>query len=458
MPQPSFPAADVVVVGAGVSGLAAAERLLAHGVESLLVVEAADRVGGRTWNRTLRNGAVVEGGAMYVCESQRDICGLIERLSLDLFPMHKSGDSVAILGGERHVFAGAGPRVDPVAHAQLKTAVRAFDELVASLPPDASWSHPDAARLDRISLAAWRDERIVDPTARAQFDGMISGWTATPPARVSLLYALHAMATCGGVAAMLADQRETFRFAGGSQRLAETIAERLGDRVLLGSPVTAIDQSRGDGVTVHAGGVAIDAAHVIVALNGIGCRSVDFTPALPAARELLGHSWEPGPLVKANVIYDEPFWRADGLSGSASIDDGPFQGCLDSSPPDGSFGALTVVSFVFDEHERYGNPPAFHADPAVRRAASLDLLARFFGPRALEPIEYQETDWSREPFVFGCEGAVVPGRFTEIGDALLAPFERVHWAGTETATRWTGWMNGAVQAGERAAGEVLALR
>jgi monoamine oxidase len=452
LPRTRTLSAEVVVVGAGVSGLAAAHRLLERGIESVVVVEAAERVGGRTWNRPLRTGGVIEGGAMYVCPSQRDIWRLVEVFGLELVPMHKGGVHVTELGGERRL----GHRVAQDAYDELRQAIRAFDELVAGVCVDEPWRHPDAAVLDAISLAQWRDERVSHPVARVLFDRSVTGWLATPASRSSLLYALHHAATCGGVAGMLADHATIYRFRGGSQRLALAIAERLGERLLLGTPVRAVEDGPDGRVRVATSHVDVVADHVIVALNALGIRGIDFSPDL--GRDLLARSWQPGHLVKVNVVYPEPFWRADGLSGSASCDTGPFPAAVDSSPEDGSSGILTLIGFVHPQGEPFGNPPRFFADPEARRAAALDCLARWFGPQALTPVEYQETNWAQQPWIFGCQGALPPGVLTQVGPALRRPVGRVHFAGTETATRWTGWMNGAVQAGERAADEVTTAR
>lgn len=447
--------AEVAVVGGGLSGLAAAHRLLEHGIESVVVLEAAERAGGRTWNRPLRSGGVIEGGAMYICPSQQDIWRLIELFGLEMFPMHKDGKHVIEAGGERHLGDGALPHIEQAAHDELLRAFREFDELVSGVSADDPWSHPDAARLDATSLANWRDERIGHAVARAQFDRTVVDMLATPAQRSSLLAALHHMATCGGVSGMLADQSATYRFSGGSQRLALAIAERLGERLLLGAPVRAIEDEPGAPVRVTSSHVEIDADHVVVALNPLGMRKIDIVPRDPR-RELLERSWQPGHLLKLNVVYAEPFWRAQGLSGTAGSDTGPFPACIDASPPDGSVGVLTLVGFVYPEYELFGNPPGFFGDPDVRRTAALEQLARFFGHRALEPIEVQETNWLQQPWIFGCQGTLPPGAVTRVGPAWRAPAGRVHFAGTETAGRWTGWMNGAVQAGERAADEILA--
>ena len=97
------------------------------------------------------------------------------------------------------------------------------------------------------------------------------------------------------------------------------------------------------------------------------------------------------------------------------------------------------------------------AQPAEQRqAVVLECFARYFGSRALQPIEYVDKSWMDEPFARGCYAALFPPGLWSNGAARLRePLGRMHFAGTETASRWMGYFDGAVQAGERAAAEVL---
>lgn len=185
--------------------------------------------------------------------------------------------------------------------------------------------------------------------------------------------------------------------------------------------------------------VELTAKRVIVALTPSGCQRIRFRPELPAARRTLQESWQQVPGRKINVVYDKPFWREAGLSGSAVSDLAAAPGVLDASPPDGS--ADVLASYVTTE---------------PNRADVLSAYAKLFGPGALEPRRYLEKNWGDEPYTFGCEGGLAPGALTGARTLLKTPVDRVHWAGVETADQWLGFMNGAVQSGERAATEVLA--
>ena len=155
-------------------------------------------------------------------------------------------------------------------------------------------------------------------------------------------------------------------------------------------------------------------------------------------------------MIKCHAVYDTPFWRDAGLTGQATGDRGPAKVVFDNSPPEGTPGVL--LAFLEGAAARQLN----RVHPDERRAAVIGSLVDFFGPPAADPVEFVELDWSEEEWTRGCYGAHFPtGVWTQYGPALRAPVGRIHWAGTETATVWSGYMDGAVQSGERAAAEVV---
>lgn len=178
---------------------------------------------------------------------------------------------------------------------------------------------------------------------------------------------------------------------------------------------------------------------------------IDFDPPLPADRDQLLQCLPQGSTIKVNVVYDEPFWRTDGLRGVAWSPDRPVSFVIDNSPPDGEPGVL--VGFVRGEDAlRLGRE-----EPEARKKIVIDCLADYHGPRAGAPIAYHELDWSAEPWTRGCFGAhFPPGVWTQHGPTLREPVGPIHWAGSETSAVWNGYMDGAIRSGERAAKEVLA--
>lgn len=455
---------DVIVVGAGLSGLAAATKLVDAGVESVVVMEAGSRVGGRTLNGTA-GGTTIDEGATLVYPNHNHVLRLAERSGVDVFESGAQGQFVYSYDGVARSFGLGRLRgvklltarwLRPVLRGGLAllsrwtelpmssadimgvlSALRQLDDLAAAVPAAEPWLAPGADELDRRSIGAWLDEVAVTPQARHFFESLFGYF----PQSTSLLFALHFLKTWGGIGSLMTGQASVYRFVDGAQALALALADSLGERVVLECPVTAIDRSS-DGVTVHAGGAVYEADHVIVALSPAGCRDIEFRPELPAGRVCLQEAWQPVHGLKVNAVYREPFWRSAGLSGSALTDSDAAPGILDASPADGSVGVLACYA----------------TDDGVsgsRREAVLAAYAEAFGLEALHPQHYSEKRWKTEPFHHGCEGGLVVGALTSARTLLKTPVGRVHWAGVETADEWMGFMNGAVQAGQRAGVEVV---
>ncbi len=240
------------------------------------------------------------------------------------------------------------------------------------------------------------------------------------------------------------------RVVGGTAVLAQRMADSIGDALVLDAPVRRIDV-RGTGVDVTSDPCRVHAGRVIVAVPPVLAGRISYTPALPPLRDQLTQNMPAGSVIKINVAYDEPFWRADGLSGQAAGDVDVVKFTFDNSPPAGRPGVL--VCFLEGREAR----ELGMRSPADRRAEVLRCLTTFFGPRAAQPVDYVELDWSAEEWTRGCYGAhLAPGVWTGFGRALREPIGQIHFAGTETAGAWNGYMDGALTSGERAAAEVLA--
>jgi monoamine oxidase len=452
-------AVEVAVVGAGFAGLTAA-RDLARAGHDVVVLEARNRVGGRTLNHRLGSGEISELGGEYIGPTQDRILALARSVGVSTFATYNDGLDVLYAGGQRSTYA-ANPGLpnDPDVQ-QAVSVIPHLDQMAAEVPVDAPWKARRAAEWDATTLEAFKLANIPSVKGRAIFDAATRAIWGAEASELSLLYVLFYIAAAGNASTKgsffrligVAGGAQESRFVGGSQRVAQEVARRLGSRVLLSAPVRRIEAAR-RGVTVHADGHTVHARRVIVAVPPVLCASIHFAPGLPAQRHQLAHHVPPGNLQKWQLSYDRPFWREAGLSGQAVADIGPANTTFDNSPPGGSPGV--IFGFVGGDAARRAP-----ASARGRRDALIANLALYFGEQARSPREYFEMDWTQEAWTRGCPVGHFPaGALRAYGPALRQPTGRIHWAGTETATYWNGYMDGAVRSGERAATEVArALR
>ncbi|MFD5248220.1 flavin monoamine oxidase family protein [Amycolatopsis sp. NPDC058340] len=438
---------DVVVVGAGFAGLSAAERLVSMG-RSVLVLEGRDRVGGRSLSGEVA-GVRVDLGATWVSRRHTAIRDLASRAGCTTIGQFDKGRNVLWAAGRRRTYRGTIPTVSPAALVDMARVQLALNKLVASIDVDAAWDSPEAGRLDAISFGEWLDRKNALSATRALMTIVSKVQWGCGPGDVSLLHALRYIRAAGGVDHMLdvegGQQQE--RYAETTQEIAKRVAGRLGDRVVLGTPVRRISQT-GDGVTIRTDSAEIKAKYAIVTVATAHRAGIGFDPALPERAEGLAKTWRMGVLSKAFVAYDKPFWRADGLSGEALTDTGAVFITFDVSPEPTGPGILMT----------FCDPRVFDGfDLEHRRSRVVQQLVQLYGTRASTPIDYLDHCWGTEPFAPGGPNpAVAPYATTSYGPALTEPHGRVHWAGTETAGEWAGTMNGAVLTGQRAAERVAA--
>ncbi|HTN24563.1 MAG TPA: FAD-dependent oxidoreductase [Solirubrobacteraceae bacterium] len=452
---------DVVVVGAGLSGLIAA-RAVARAGRSVAVLEARGRVGGRMFDRPIAGGEVVDLGAEFIGPTQNHIRALVDELGIATFPAYADGRSVYIAAGRRTVYAPDGPTgmapPDPAALADLLLIVPRLNSMSLHVPVDAPHTAPGAAELDAQSLGDWIRRSSTGGTAFANIaKAATRPILGAEPREISLLFALFFIAASGDERTPGTFERnfstrngaQQDRIDGGTQQIAERVAKGLGRRVVRNAPVRRIVVQAGH-VDVVSDRYVNRARRVIVALAPALAGRIRYEPALPALRDGLMQRMPQGNLVKVQAVYERPFWRADGLSGTAIADVGPCNVMFDSSPRSGTPGVL--LGFIGgDEARSFVRLPA-----ADRRAAALTSFARAFGPLARAPVDFLEADWADDPWSRGCPvGIAPPGVLTTYGPALREPIGPIHWAGTETSGYWNGYMDGAIRAGERAAREVL---
>jgi monoamine oxidase len=443
--------ADVIVVGAGLAGLAAARAVLAAGGEPL-VLEARDRVGGRTLNQDIGHGKIVEVGGEWVGPTQDRVAELARELEIETFPTYVTGRNTLELNGRVSRYEGTIPKLNPAALLEVELASRKLDRMAGKVDGEAPWESPNAEKLDGTTLATWLNRRLRTNTARTLVEIAARTIWGADSSDLSLLYVLSYIRAAGGFYALIDTDggAQQDRLVGGSQLLSLRMAEELGDRVVLSAPVLRIEHDA-NGVRVSAGDLSARGRRAIVTVPAPTCARIEWQPALPMARAQLSQRMPGGSYLKCQAIYDEPFWRADGLSGSGASDTGPATTTFDNSPRDGSPGVL--LGFVSGSDAR----SLSRLGVSERRRAVIEGFARMYGPRAKRVERYIEQDWSREPWTGGAPVfSLTPGTLTGLGSALREPVGPLHWAGSETATKWPGYMDGAIRSGDRAAAEVMA--
>lgn len=456
---PTSERVDVVVVGAGLAGLVAARTLSAAGA-TVRVVEARDRVGGRTLNHDLGDGEVVEAGGQFVGPTQNHVLALARELGIDTFPAYDAGDTVYVHGARAKRFSGDIPP-DYLALPDTGLMMARLDRLSRRIDLARPWDSPDAARLDSMTTESWARKVSLSRGGLDLLEILLGSAYGTSAAEASALFTLWYVAGAGdedhpgtldrmiGVAGGAQESR----FVGGSQLLSLRMAEQLGDAVVLDAPVRAITQDR-DGVVVRSDRQSWQADQVVMAVPPHLVQQIDFDPLVPAQQAALFQRMSFGTLMKCEAVYEKPFWREHGLSGQGVFrgQSSPVCSMFDNSPHLGSRGVL--MGFVGARQWK-----AWSTRPErERRGAVLRSFAKVVGPEALEPVDYFEQDWTQEAWTRGGPTSVLaPGVLTELGRWRDVPHGRVHWAGAEHADHWNGFMDGAVRSGKDAADTIKAL-
>jgi len=435
------PMVDVAIIGAGLSGLTSGRQLRSASIESFVILEARDRVGGRTVNHDLGNGVVSEGGGQWIGPTQTEIYALAEELGVETFDSYRAGETVYFIGDQ--TFKQDDGDGSIIADSPL---VEEINAMAREVPSAAPWSAPRAAEWDALSVADWLATK--SPSEEEQVNFFLSATLTygAPPDQLGLLHYLTLVSSFDCDLKQLEsmkDGAQEKRLVGGSWILCAKMAEDLQDKIRLSSPVRKIVGWDRELVEVHtAAGVTL-ARQVIFSASQAIAGNITFEPPLPRERAAMHAAWPVNARMrKATHVYARPFWRPAGFSGLVLDIGGALLWSADNSPPDASVGVLTC--FV-----RQG---ALTADPDEAAHALARVYARAFGAEALDFTEYREIDWgSVDEWTRSCVSPYPPGFLTRWGAASREPMGRVQWSGTDMADLHPSSMDGAIRAGRKAA-------
>jgi monoamine oxidase len=432
---------DVVVVGAGLSGLCAARRLRAQGA-SVVVVEARDRVGGRTRTEQIGLGTFDVGG-QWIGPGQKRVHALANELGIQTFPTYTDGKKLLEVEGKVSTYRRSIPSMSVPNLIQMQGALSYLKRVRKRISPTGPMSAEGAEALDGETLETWRARFVKSSKINAVMDAAIRTIFGAEPRELSALYFLMYLNAGGGMLS-LSEARggaQQDRFVSGAQSISQAIAKELGDSVTLGLPVRRLVQSE-DGVDAVSAVRKIGGRFAIVAVPPPLAGRVEYEPSVSVGRDQVTQRFAMGAAVKVLLTYQSAFWRKAGFSGEVVSSDGPLSVVYDNTSHDERQPAL--IGFVVGSQARQ-----WSAQPlSDRQRRVVGALERYFGEEARSFQEYRELDWGAEPWSRGCPvGGLPPGVLTHSFAHLRK--------GTESATEWIGYMEGAIQSGERAADEIL---
>lgn len=445
---------DVVIVGAGPSGLTAARELKKAGL-SVTVLEARDRVGGRTWTDTI-DGAMLEIGGQWVSPDQTALMGLLDELGLKMYSRYRDGESVYLApDGSRTRYTGASFPVSETTAAEMDKLIAILDGLAAEIGPEEPWAHPKARELDTISFHHWLRQNSTDEEACNNIGLFIAGGMLTKPAHAFSALQAVLMAASAGSFSNLTDEDFILdkRVIGGMQQVSLLIAAELGDDVVLNSPVRTINwEPAGEGhrVTVESERATVDARFVIMAVPPNLYSRVSYNPPLPRRQHQMHQHQSLGLVIKVHAVYSTPFWREDGLSGTGFGADALVQEVYDNTNHGDARG--TLVGFISDEKA----DAVFELSAEDRKKKVLESIAGFLGEKALDAEVYYESDWGSEEWTRGAYAASYDlGGLHRYGKDQHANVGPIYWSSSDLAAEGYQHVDGAVRMGQATAARIV---
>ncbi len=434
---------DVLIVGGGLAGLSAARQLTAAG-RSAAVLEARGRTGGRSHTHRLADGRAIDLGAQLIGDVQTRVSALVDEIGLTRVAPHAEGDVLHVpspggpsrrLGSDRDAFGVLG-QLD-----LLQAGVRSAAKM-------RKLTSTDVGDLDGVTAAEYLRRLTFGGSSYEFLVRTIEDNMCVPLDEISAHEALEAVSTAGGLEGIAAS--EQWFLAEGTQPIADHLESLLASPVVYNAPVERLDLAD-DGVVVVAGATTYRAGHAVVAVPPQLYSSLGLIDLLDDNRQRALARWVQADVVKTVLVFDRPFWRRDGLSGVFHTPGGFANSTMDCSPADADAGILVLFS-TSSTARRVQDV----ADEEERMTLAVAWLRELLGDNVPSPVAGRSINWSGDPWSLG-------GYFSHRGIGgwastpdLFTPVGPLHFAGTETADEWRGFMEGALQSGERAAAEILA--
>lgn len=432
---------DVIVIGGGLAGLATARQLQVQGADVLLL-EARSRVGGRVHTEVLDTGQAIDLGAQFIGDAQSRISALVDQVGLTRVRPHEKGDHLYFQPDDGRPLRVSGDELPLPLPGQIDAffARRRFHRGVVA--------HRDrVGRLDVMPASVMIRKFTCTRVAASFLSGFVEGEMCVSLDDISAYELLSQAATIGGLGAQAAS--EQWFLAEGAGPLAQHLRAGLGRFVVLDSPVQRVEV-KADRVSVETPRGIHSAAQLVVAVPPQLYERLSLLPWLPPEHASVLRRYQRGHAVKTLLAFDLPWWRTVGLSGRVQDPAGLFNVAIDASPGDDRLGLLVLFSTAASGRLLSATPTE-----AGRIELALGWL-RGLGAATVPPLRAARSiDWNADPWSLGGYASRrAPGGWQE-APALFASRSRIHFAGTETATTWRSFMEGALESAERAAEAAL---
>lgn len=441
---------DCIIIGAGYAGIAAASKLHEAG-KNIVILEARERIGGRVNTHVLPDsGVTVDLGAQWIGPAQHNMWNWVRKHQVEVFDCYDSGKNIFSFNGSRSTYNGSIPKMNPIALIEIGIAMTRLNKMCRQIPLESPWTAPKAQEWDSITMDTWIRRNVKTGQARMAIHVGLETVFASQASEISLLHFLffcHSGDNLDTLLGVTGGAQQTL-FKKGTQHLLKQEAKPFWDKIYFNQPVKSIHQDD-TGVIAYTDELEVRAKKIIIAIPPALCQKIHFIQPLPQRKAQLFQRMPMGAAMKCFIVYDKPFWRDSGYSGQIVSDRIPFHASFDCSKPDdkGIF-----LFFVEGRHARDFIELPLH----IRKEKVLSELEHYYGAQALKVIDYTDKCWTEEEYSGGCyAGNFTPGSWTQFGQVLRTPVGNIHWAGTETAVKWCGYMDGAIESGYRAADEIL---